>query len=299
MAATRLPQVGADDGAWGQILNDFLSVEHNTDGTLKQAATISTAATNASNALTTANSKYTKPTSGIPETDLDSSVQTKLNGGGAASDATTTTKGIIQLTGDLGGTATAPTVPGLSGKYTKPAGGIPETDLTSAVQTKLNATDPDATTSTKGVVQLAGDLAGTATSPKVAKVNGITLSGVPTTGQVLTATSGTAANWQTPATGGGGGGSSFNFTSKTADYTAVDGDYIFIPSAPAMITITLPAPAANAMVSVKRLCAPGNSVQVAAPAGSYIDASAVGTDTINNQFQSQDYLSDGTNWYRI
>jgi hypothetical protein len=158
---------------------------------------------------------------------------------------------------------------------------------------------PDATTTTKGVVQLAGDLAGTATSPKVAKVNGVTVSGVPTTGQVLTATSGTAANWQTPASGGGGGGSSFNFMSKTADYTAANGDYIFIPSAPAMITITLPAPAANAMVSVKRLCPPGNSVQVAAPAGSFIDASTVGTDTINNQFQSQDYLSDGTNWYRI
>jgi len=31
----RLPQPGSDDGTWGDILNDFLSIEHNADGTLK------------------------------------------------------------------------------------------------------------------------------------------------------------------------------------------------------------------------------------------------------------------------
>jgi hypothetical protein len=35
--AARLPIVGGDDGNWGQILNDFLSVEHNSDGTFKTA----------------------------------------------------------------------------------------------------------------------------------------------------------------------------------------------------------------------------------------------------------------------
>lgn len=60
---------------------------------------------------------------------------------------------------------------------------------------------PDADVSTKGLVQLAGDLSGTAASPSVAKVKGITISGTaPTTGQVLTATSGTAAGWSTPST---------------------------------------------------------------------------------------------------
>lgn len=34
----RLPIPGHDDGAWGTILNDFLSVEHNSDGTLKNTA---------------------------------------------------------------------------------------------------------------------------------------------------------------------------------------------------------------------------------------------------------------------
>ncbi len=45
----RLPIPGSDDGAWGTILNDFLSVEHNTDGTLKpgRASSILVAAADA------------------------------------------------------------------------------------------------------------------------------------------------------------------------------------------------------------------------------------------------------------
>jgi len=44
---TRLPQPGADDGTWGDILNDFLQVEHNADGTLKTSASLATKADNA------------------------------------------------------------------------------------------------------------------------------------------------------------------------------------------------------------------------------------------------------------
>jgi hypothetical protein len=90
---TRLPNPGQDNGIWGSILNDFLAQAHNADGSLKDVGIVA--------------SKYSKPSGGIPESDLDSNVQTKLNAGGAASDATTTTKGIIQLAGDLTGTATS------------------------------------------------------------------------------------------------------------------------------------------------------------------------------------------------
>lgn len=34
---SRLPSVGGDSGQWGTILNDFLSVTHATDGTIKSA----------------------------------------------------------------------------------------------------------------------------------------------------------------------------------------------------------------------------------------------------------------------
>ncbi|HSE60678.1 MAG TPA: right-handed parallel beta-helix repeat-containing protein [Candidatus Saccharimonadales bacterium] len=41
---TRLPTPGSDDGVWGDILNEFLRVEHNSDGTLKAGGSLSTKA---------------------------------------------------------------------------------------------------------------------------------------------------------------------------------------------------------------------------------------------------------------
>lgn len=65
---------------------------------------------------------------------------------------------------------------------------------------------PNATASVLGVVQLTNDLSGTATSPTVARVNGTSVPATPTTGQVLTATSGTSATWQSPTAAGPAGG---------------------------------------------------------------------------------------------
>lgn len=39
---TRLPQPGADNGIWGAVLNAYLSVEHNGDGTHNVAALLRT-----------------------------------------------------------------------------------------------------------------------------------------------------------------------------------------------------------------------------------------------------------------
>jgi hypothetical protein len=43
----RLPIPGSDSGTWGTVLNDFLDVEHNTDGTLKASGTLATKANDA------------------------------------------------------------------------------------------------------------------------------------------------------------------------------------------------------------------------------------------------------------
>ncbi|TAN10766.1 MAG: hypothetical protein EPN45_06260 [Rhizobiaceae bacterium] len=64
---SRLPNVGGDDNTWGNVLNDFLRVEHNPDGSLKSVARPSDVA-----------AKYTKPSSGIPLSDLDSATQGKV-----------------------------------------------------------------------------------------------------------------------------------------------------------------------------------------------------------------------------
>lgn len=52
---SRLPQVGSDAGVWGQLLNDFLLVEHNADGTLRCGQEIIAAKALASTAVQTVN----------------------------------------------------------------------------------------------------------------------------------------------------------------------------------------------------------------------------------------------------
>jgi len=36
----RLPTIGGDNDAWGSVLNEYLAVSHNTDGTLKETSLI-------------------------------------------------------------------------------------------------------------------------------------------------------------------------------------------------------------------------------------------------------------------
>jgi hypothetical protein len=95
-------------------------------------------------------------------------------------DADATTKGKIQLTGDLAGTAASPSVPGLALKENAANKSATTTLGTSdvlfptqkAVKTYVDtaiagATIVDAAVNTKGKIQLAGDLAGTAAAPTV------------------------------------------------------------------------------------------------------------------------------------
>ncbi|MBP6040899.1 MAG: hypothetical protein KA509_03735, partial [Flavobacterium sp.] len=99
---------------------------------------------------------------------------------GTIVDADATTKGKIQLAGDLAGTAGAPTVPGLALKENAANKSTTTTLGTSnvlfptqnAVKTYVDtaiagATIVDADAATKGKIQLAGDLAGTAGAPTV------------------------------------------------------------------------------------------------------------------------------------
>ncbi len=41
-----LPTPGSDNGTWGTILNNFLLVSHNTDGTVKDGAAIKSSTVN-------------------------------------------------------------------------------------------------------------------------------------------------------------------------------------------------------------------------------------------------------------
>ncbi len=108
----RLPQPGADDGTWGDILNEFLEAAHNSDGTLKDTGLVAAKAPKNNPTFT---GTVTVPT---PSSNSDAATKAYVDAtvSSGTPDADASTKGKIQLAGDLGGTADAPTVPGLANK---------------------------------------------------------------------------------------------------------------------------------------------------------------------------------------
>lgn len=222
----RLPIPGADDGQWGHILNEYLATAHATDGALKPASVVN-AIPDGSIASVKLQDSYLKidqkaQPDGIASLDSSGKVPSaQLPASSAPSDATITDKGIIQLAGDLAGTAASPTVPGLTGKaatattitagtgltgggdlsanrtlavdFGTAAGTAAQGDdsritgaeqtankgvangyaslgsdgLVPASQLPAASAPPDASPTVKGLIQLAGDLGGTAASPTV------------------------------------------------------------------------------------------------------------------------------------
>ena len=222
----RLPTPGGDDGTWGQILNDFLSVAHDADGSLKAAILASkandSAVVHTSGAETVAGIKTFSSSPVVPTPTAPTQAANKTYVDGVASagapDATPSTKGILQLAGDLAGTAAAPTVPGLAAKeptitagttsqyyrgdktfqtLDKTAVGLANIDNTSdankpvstATTTALAAKTNTSTLTTKG------DLYAATAASTPARL------GVGSDGQVLTAdsTQTTGIKWATPA----------------------------------------------------------------------------------------------------
>ena len=108
---TRLPTPGQDDGTWGGILNDYLDQSHNNDGTLKTSAV-------------TAAGAYTKPSAGIPATDLDNPTQTVLAQAASAVQSVNTktpTAGNVTLSATDVGALTQSTADGRYIAQTTPA----------------------------------------------------------------------------------------------------------------------------------------------------------------------------------
>lgn len=101
----RLPQPGGDSGSWGDILNDFLSVEHNGDGTLKPSGSIAAKADDAS----VVHNSGAESVSGTKTFNASPVVPTPTAGGHAA------TKAYVDSAASSGG---AHTVAVKTGNYT-------------------------------------------------------------------------------------------------------------------------------------------------------------------------------------
>jgi hypothetical protein len=120
----RLPQPGSDDNVWGDVLNEFLSVSLHSDGTIKSSAITSKADDSlvvhltANESIDGSKTFTSSPIVPTPTLGTDAVNKTYVDNAviAGAPDATTGNKGIVQLAGDLAGTAASPTVPALATK---------------------------------------------------------------------------------------------------------------------------------------------------------------------------------------
>ncbi len=155
----RLPIPGEDTGTWGEILNDYLLVAHNNDGTLKDGAVSGDNITDGS--ITTnklANGAVTdvKVAGGISQSKIsnfEADLASKANDSEVVHDSGNESIDGVKTFND------SPLVP-------SPTSANQATNKT-YVDAQIAAGAPDATTTQKGLIKLAGDLSGTADLPTV------------------------------------------------------------------------------------------------------------------------------------
>jgi hypothetical protein len=311
----RLPQPGGDEGTWGDLLNEFLGVEHNFDGTLKTSGSLSTKASDSAvvhntGAETISGTKTFNASPIIPIPTSSGHAATKAYvdsaAGAGASDATVSSKGIVQLAGDLGGTGTDAAAPIISDGAITNSKVSNSAAIAKSKLAALNITDADVSAiSESKVTNLTSDLAAkvdrsvltTKGDMYVATASStVTRQGVGGNGQVLTANSGSATGvtWSDlPAT------NNHTVVVKNVNYTITTTDEVVLVNASSgSLLMTLPTAVGNTnLYRIKKTDSSANTVTVGTTASQAIDGGA--TAVIHAQYASISVVSDGANWFII
>ena len=224
-----------------------------------------------------------KPVSTAAQTALDLKVDetvsvtggTSLSGGGVL-----TTNRTLTLLNDSASPGNSMYY-GTNGTGTKGFYAIPASDPSMGGDLTGVASNAQIASGAVGTTELSTDAV---TEPKLA------MSNAPSNGQVIS-WNGSALAWA--------GSPAYTKVNITTNYTVPSGfHYVFADATSGGITVTLPTPVLNTYVRVKRMNSNANGVQIIAPAGAFIDGSGVGSDVLGNQYDSREFWSDGTNWFR-
>lgn len=328
----RLPVPGQDSGSWGNILNDFLLVSLNGDGSLKASAVATkaddSAVVHVTGAETIAGTKTFLAPPLVPAPSAGGHAANKTYVDSVASvgapDATASTKGVVQLAGDLAGAGSAAAAPVISANAITTAkiatgavtsneianGTILDADISASAaiaKTKLaalNIGDADVSAiSESKITNLTTDLnAKVAKSSFTAKGDLLvaSTSGTPASltvgsdAQILTADSSqtTGVKWA-PAPSS----NTHNVTTTTGPTFTITTSHevILVNATSAPVTLTLPTAVGNTnMYHVKKTDSSTNSVTVGTTASQTIDGGA--TAVIRVQYASINLVSNGSNW---